>query len=175
MPNIVAISGSPLLTSRSSAVIELIISVLEEKGFSTISISVHDIPPEDLVFARFESEAVEKLKVLIEKADGVIIATPIYKASYTGILKSMLDLLPQDGLAGKVVLPIATGGTIAHLLAIDYALKPVLSALGARNVVGGVYIVDSQFQKSEDGQLRIGDEILQRLHKSIEEFTQTFL
>src|SRR5256885_12419558 len=41
----------------------------------------------------------------------VVVATPIYKASYSGVLKSFLDLLPQFGLAGKVVLPLATGGT----------------------------------------------------------------
>ncbi|MDQ0896682.1 NAD(P)H-dependent oxidoreductase [Paenibacillus sp. V4I7] len=62
------------------------------------------------------------------------------EASYTGVLKAFLDLLPQKGLECKVVLPLAVGGTISHLLAIDYALKPVLSALGARNILQGVYV-----------------------------------
>lgn len=50
----------------------------------------------------------------------MIIATPIYKAAYTGVLKVFLDLLPTNALAGKIILPIGTGATPAHLLALDY-------------------------------------------------------
>ena len=57
----------------------------------------------------------------------VIVATPIYKAAYSGLLKVFLDLLPAEALRGKTVLPLASGGSVAHLLALDYALKPVLS------------------------------------------------
>ncbi len=64
----------------------------------------------------------------------VVVATPIYKAAYTGGLKALFDILPQSALRGKTVLPLATGGSPAHLLAIDYALKPVLSALGASDL-----------------------------------------
>ena len=53
-------------------------------------------------------------------------------------------MLPQRPLDGKLVLPIATGGSPAHLLAIDYALGPLLSALGAHHTLQGVYIVESQ-------------------------------
>ena len=56
----------------------------------------------------------------------------------------MLDLLPERALEGKVVLPLATGGTVAHLLAVDYALKPVLSALKAQEILHGVFADDSQ-------------------------------
>lgn len=72
----------------------------------------------------------------------VVIASPVYKASYTGILKAFLDLLPQTGLKGKVTLPLFIGGTIAHLLSLDYTLKPLLSVLGSRNIVGGVFTID---------------------------------
>ena len=61
----------------------------------------------------------------------MVVSTPVYKAAYSGVLKVFLDLLPQFGLAGKVVLPLVTGGTASHVLAIDYALRPVLLALGA--------------------------------------------
>ena len=81
----------------------------------------------------------------VAEADGVIVATPIYKASYTGVIKALLDVLPQHGLRGKAVLPLATGGTLAHLLAVDYALRPVLAALGARHVVSGTFLLDSAF------------------------------
>ncbi|HEY9910193.1 MAG TPA: NAD(P)H-dependent oxidoreductase [Thermosynechococcaceae cyanobacterium] len=53
----------------------------------------------------------------------------------------------RKALLGKVILPIAMGGTIAHPLAIDYALKPVLSELGAWHLLGGVYAVDKQITR----------------------------
>lgn len=56
----------------------------------------------------------------------------------------MLDLLPERALAGKVVLPLATGGSVAHILAADYALKLVLSALKAEEILQGVFAFDSQ-------------------------------
>jgi len=79
----------------------------------------------------------------------VIVATPIYKAAYSGLLKAFLDLLPADALRGKTVLPLATGGSAAHLLALEYALKPVLSALGARDILDPVYATDAQLQARE--------------------------
>ncbi|MGA0423628.1 NAD(P)H-dependent oxidoreductase [Escherichia coli] len=68
----------------------------------------------------------------LQQADGLIVATPAPNAACSGALKTLLDLLPERALQGKVVLPLATGGTVAHLLAVDYALKPVLSALKAQ-------------------------------------------
>jgi FMN reductase len=124
-----------------------------------------------LVFGRYDSPNLEQPKALLEKADGVIIATPIYKAAYTGVLKAFLDLLPQKALLGKVILPIATGGTLAHLLAIDYALKPVLSELGARHLLGGVYAVDKQIQSLADG-TQLDEEIDQRLKHSLRDLVE---
>ena len=103
-------------------------------------------------------------------ASGVVIATPVYKAAYTGVLKTFLDLLPQFGFADKVVLPLATGGTIAHVLAIDYALRPVLHALNARHVVGGLFILDKLLERAEDGSLRIENETRKQLESVLSEF-----
>ena len=90
----------------------------------------------------------------VHAADVVVVATPIYKAAYSGLLKTFLDLLPQDALRGKTVLPLATGGSAAHLLALDYALKPVLAALGARDILDGVFATDAQLVRAEAGRLR---------------------
>ena len=79
----------------------------------------------------------------VANADGLVIATPVYKASFSGALKTVLDLLPERALAHKVVLPMATGGSIAHMLAVDYALKPVLSALKAQELLHGIFAEDS--------------------------------
>ncbi|MFY2980449.1 NAD(P)H-dependent oxidoreductase, partial [Klebsiella pneumoniae] len=85
-------------------------------------------------YARFDNPALHTLNEQLAGADGLIIATPVYKASFSGALKTLLDLLPERALEGKIVLPLATGGTIAHMLAVDYALKPVLNALKAQEI-----------------------------------------
>jgi FMN reductase len=138
-------------------------------GFEVDIVSARDVPPEDLVFGRYDSPALEPIKALLAAADGVIISTPIYKASYTGLLKSFLDLMPQKALFGKVVLPLATAGTISHLLAIEYSLKPVLAELGARHINSTVYVVDKQIQRQEDGSFVLDEEIEQRLNESVQE------
>lgn len=168
---IVAIAGSPSAPSRTSAVVKYAESILESEGWHVDLLSVRDLPAEDLVFANFDSPALNKAKALVEQASGVIISTPIYKASYTGVLKAFLDLLPSGAFSGKVVLPIATGGTLGHLLAIDYALKPVIATLGARYVLGGVYLLDTQIQVNE-GSVQLEDEIEQRLKASLHDFAQ---
>lgn len=170
MTNILAISGSPSHPSRTYGLVQYAADLLQPEGFHVDILSVRDFPHEDLVFGRYDSPALDPVKAQLEKANGVIIATPIYKASFTGVLKAFLDLLPEKGLRGKAVLPIATGGTIAHLLAIDYALKPVLAELGARHVLGGVYAVDKQLQKQDDGSVIPDAEIDLRLKHSLSDF-----
>lgn len=172
MTNILAIAGSPSHPSRTYSLVEYTTNLLQQQGYNINIISVRDLPAEDLVFGRYDSPNLEQPKALLEKANGVIIATPIYKAAYTGLLKSFLDLLPQKALLDKIVLPIATGGTIAHLLAIDYALKPLLTELGARHILGGVYAVDKQIQRQQDGSIQLDEEIEQRLQHSLNDFVK---
>lgn len=172
MANILAIAGSPSHPSRTYSLVEYTTNLLQQQGYNIDIISVRDFPAEDLVFGRYDSPNLEQPKALLEKASGVIIATPIYKAAYTGLLKSFLDLLPQKALLDKIVFPIATGGTIAHLLAIDYALKPVLTELGARHILGGVYAVDKQIERQQDGSIQLDEEIEQRLQHSLNDFVK---
>jgi FMN reductase len=172
MPRILTISGSPTHPSRTHGLAEYANTLLQQEGFHTDTVVVRDFSPEALIYGQYNSPALEPINALLSQADGIIIATPIYKASYTGLLKSFLDLLPQRAFAGKVVLPIATGGTIAHLLAIDYALKPVLFELKARHVLGGVYAVDKQLQRQADQSLQVDEEIDQRLKHSLHDFVE---
>jgi len=168
MTNILLINGSPSAPSRSQGILEYTIALLNEQGVKTDLISVRDLPAEDLVFGKYNSPNLEPVKALLAEADAVIISTPIYKASYTGLLKTFLDLLPQKALSNKVILPIATGGTIAHLLAIDFTLKPVLAELGAQHILGVVYVVDKQVTWSENQTVILEEEIDQRLKHSLE-------
>ncbi|BAZ10763.1 NADPH-dependent FMN reductase [Calothrix sp. NIES-4071] len=172
MLNIVAIAGTPSHPSRAYGILEYSQKVLQIEGIYTHILSVRDFPAEDLVLGRYNSPSLENAVEIMKKADGVIICTPIYKAAYTGVLKAFLDLLPQDILQNKVVLPIGVGGTIAHLLTINYALKPVLCALGAQHTLSGVYALDKQIQWQTDGSVLLDEEIDERLKKSLHELVK---
>jgi len=94
----------------------------------------------------------------------------VYKAAYSGLLKTFLDVLPQFGLRNKVVLPLATGGSIAHVLAIDYALRPVLSSLDPLHVVNGLFILDKQITVLESGDVQLDADVDQKLDSAIAQF-----
>lgn len=172
MARILILSGSPSKTSRLNGIIQYVQKVLEGKGAQVEWINVSNLPAEDLISARFDSPAIQQANESVEKADAVIVASPVYKASYTGVLKTYLDLLPQKGLAQKVILPLFIGGSIAHLLSIDYALKPVLSVLGTRTILAGVYVVDSLVKWNEHGQVELEAEVKQRLDDSLQELLE---
>jgi FMN reductase len=175
MPKAIVISGSPNPVSRLNGILSYAEEKLASLGWDVIDLHVASLPAEDLIKARFDSPAIAEASRLVAEADAVIIASPVYKASYTGVLKTFLDLLPQKGLSGKIVLPLFIGGTIAHLLAIDFALKPLLSALYAKHVEGGVYAVDSQILKTDDGSFIIEEELAQRLNAAIASLVETTL
>jgi FMN reductase len=169
MPLIVTISGSPSPASRTLLLAELVGAKLRGSGVAVESINVRDLPAEDLLGGRADGEAIRRAVGLVERAEGVVVATPIYKAAYAGALKTFLDLLPQFALAGKAVLPLATGGTLAHVLALDYALRPVLASLGARHVVNGLFVLDKQLERTADGGLDVDPQTSARLDPLVKE------
>ncbi|MEG1054165.1 MAG: NAD(P)H-dependent oxidoreductase, partial [Janthinobacterium sp.] len=115
--SILLLGGSPQLPSSSSRLLLHIGEQLALHGHSYASLHVRDLPARALLLADYDDAAIARAVRAVADADAIVIATPIYKASYTGLLKAFLDLLPQDGLAGKLVLPLATGGGHAHTLA----------------------------------------------------------
>jgi FMN reductase len=72
-------------------------------------------------------------------ADGLIVVTPVFSASYSGLFKSFFDVLDKDALTGKPVLIAATGGTARHSLVLEHALRPLFAHLRAVVVPTGVY------------------------------------
>lgn len=169
MLRMVTISGSPSPSSRTTALVEHLKRLPAVRKWRVESIEVRDLPPEDLIYARFDSPSVQRTVRLLELAEGVIIATPVYKASYTGVLKAYLDLLPKDILSEKVVLPLAVGGTRAHQLVLDYALKPVFYALGAEHVLSGIFIEDRWIQEHQDN-IHLEGNVQERIEESLERF-----
>ena len=167
---VVTLGGSPSQRSRSGVLLDKTRQWLQQKGVEVVSYQIRDFPAEDLLHARFDSPKVIDLLQQVANADGLVIATPVYKASFSGALKAVLDLLPERALAHKVVLPMATGGSIAHMLAVDYALKPVLSALKAQELLHGIFAEDSQIAYGEGSvQAQLVPVLEQRLHEALEQ------
>jgi len=163
---IASISGSPQHSSRSSWLLQHAIKRLAPQ-VQHHAIAVRELPARALINADATDPAIVRAQRRLSEADAVLIGTPIYKAAYSGLLKTFLDLLPPQALRGKSVLPLGTGGSLGHLLALDYALKPVLSALGARHIVDAVYAIDAQLARRDDGGFTPDDDLLARLDASL--------
>ena len=170
MSLIVTITGSPSAGSRTARITDNVAAHLRARGFEVEGINVRDLPPADLLYANGESKPLAHAIGLVERAHGVVISSPVYKASYTGILKAFLDLLPQFGLGGKIVLPLMTGGTTAHVLALDYALRPVLLALGALHVVTGLFLLDKSILSQPGGGVELDADLQKRLDTVLSDF-----
>jgi len=168
---VVTLAGSPSQRSRSAVLLDVARRWLHERGVEVRSYQVRDFAAEDLLHARFDSPQVLELLEQVARADGLVIATPVYKASIAGALKVLLDLLPERALSHKVVLPLATGGSSAHMLAVDYALKPVLAALKAQEMLHGVFAEDSQIAyATADASAQLEPALERRLLESLEQF-----
>ncbi|GGZ15290.1 FMN reductase [Streptomyces poonensis] len=75
----------------------------------------------------------------VRAADGLIVVTPVFSASYSGLFKSFFDVLDKDALIGKPVLLAATGGSARHSLVLEHALRPLFAYLRATTVPTAVY------------------------------------
>ena len=80
-----------------------------------------------------------ELREQVAAADGLIVVTPVFNGSYSGLFKMFFDVIEHGGLDGRPVLLAATGGTARHSLALEHALRPLFSYLGADTVRTAVY------------------------------------
>ena len=165
--SVLLIAGSPSEHSRTAALLSAAGQRLEFRGAKVHILRVRDLPPQALLLADFAHPVINHAIDLVAAADIVVVATPVYKAAYSGVLKVFLDVLPQNALKGKTVLPLATGGSPHHMLALDYALRPVLQSLGAKHILPSIYATDSQVVISPEGGYRVDQDISDRLDDAV--------
>ncbi|WP_326807325.1 NADPH-dependent FMN reductase [Streptomyces sp. NBC_01186] len=143
MAHVLTLTGSPTPVGRTERLLRHAGGRLERNGAHRVRhLSLRELPPAALLGADRSDPAIAEAVAALAAADAVVIGSPVYKAAYSGLLKVFLDLLPQTALAGKHVLPLLTGGSPAHVLALDYALRPVLTALGSDSVLRGWFVLD---------------------------------
>jgi len=157
---IVLLAGSPSTPSRSTAVLRTARDLAGVER-STL-LELRELSADSLLFGR-ATDALARAHALVAEARAIVLATPVYKAAYSGLLKTFLDYLPDGALRGKSAYPIATGGSNAHLLSVDYALKPVLSVLGAGRILEGLYLTNEAIELRDDGTAALGAEHHERL------------
>jgi FMN reductase len=171
MATVLSVSGSPSASSRTNRLLRHLDQRLLAQGHEVIPLDVRTVPADALLGADLRHPAITEATELFAQADGVVVGTPVYKASYSGVLKALLDLLPQYALIGKTVLPLATGGSTAHVLAIDYALRPVLSSMGAGHIVQGWFTLDKDITVHEDGSLTVAPAAGEALAQVVDQFS----
>jgi FMN reductase len=131
MSSIVVLVGNPQPESRTRLVAEEIAAQLAADSLVTHLQPTIDLSSvADRLFAIPDTE-VDALLECVASADVLIVASPTYKATYTGLLKAFLDRYPQDGLAGVTAVPVLTIGRPQHALAVEHGLRPLLVELGA--------------------------------------------
>lgn len=116
-------------------------------------------------FGGLEPQARRHVEALLA-ADALILASPVFKGSYTGLFKHLFDLLDPSALAGKPVLLAATGGGEKHALVVEHQLRPLLGFFEAQVLATGLYAADRDFTA---GHLA-SDAALARLYRAIEQF-----
>lgn len=171
MATVVSVSASPSATSRTAHMLRTLDAALTADGHTVTALDVRDLPPAALLSGDLGHPAIARAVELFAAADGAVIGTPVYKAAYSGLLKCLFDLLPQYALAGKTVLPLATGGSTAHVLAIDYALRPVLSAMGAAHIVQGWFVLDRHIAVGDDGTVTLDPAAAGPLRQVVQQFS----
>jgi len=145
---VVAVSGSYSDPSRTTALVEAI-----AEAFATVIptethvISLHELGPHlggALSRQSLPDSARAELD-RIESADLLIVATPVYRASFTGLFKYLFDFIDQYALVDTPVLLAATGGSDRHALIIEHQLRPLFAFFQSMVLPLGVYAQDSDF------------------------------
>ena len=161
---LLGVSGSP--SSPSKTLLALQTALDRAATRPQVSVRMLDLRELDMVFsdgrdpAAYEGDTRAAIDRVLA-ADALIVGTPMYRGGYTGRLKNLFDVLPNDALEGKPVGLVATGGTDHHYLAIEHELKPLVGFFRAWAVPGAVYANNTHFSAGE----LVDDGVRDRLHE----------
>ncbi|MDX6741897.1 NAD(P)H-dependent oxidoreductase [Actinocorallia sp. A-T 12471] len=143
---ITVLVGNPKAKSRTRAVAESVADAVADAVGAVAEVTERDVVElADYAGRLFDwaDADVSALNEHVAGSDFLIVASPTYKATYTGLLKAFLDRYPTDGLAGTVAVPVMTGGSPHHSLAPDTGLRPLLVELAASVPTRSLYAVVS--------------------------------
>lgn len=153
MSRIVVISGGLGTPSSTRVLGDAVVSRLREnlleRGESA-EVTVAELrelahPIVDAMLTGFPTGELAAVVDAVARADALVVVSPTFSASMSGLVKSFFDILEPGTLAGKPVLMAATGGTERHSLMLEFAMRPLFSYLGALPVRTAVFAATSDF------------------------------
>jgi FMN reductase len=147
MTSIVVVSGNPRAGSRTSTLAIAVGSALAAR-LDTTEPSVIEVGSLGTGLLTPGDEATAVAVAQLKHADVLVVATPTYKGSYTGVLKVLLDQLPANALAGKRAVPVVTAGVAPQAAAALALLRQLLTELGADVPDAGVPVVEADLPES---------------------------
>ena len=163
---IVGVSGSLREPSKTTALVrELVDEVAAREHAETRLIEVATLGPLFAGALRREDlqPEVEDALRAIETADLLIVASPVYRASFTGLFKHLFDFVGQYALVGTPVLLAATGGGERHALILEHQMRPLFGFFQALTLPVGVYASDTDF----DGYELSSDAVKRRIDQAV--------
>ena len=144
---IVAFSGNTHRPSRTRTLVEAVAAELSR--LRPIDLKLYDLVDAGTGIAVASRSALPlpaaRIVEAIEKADALIVGSPVYKGAYTGLFKHLFDLVDPTALAGKPVAIVATGGGARHALVVEHAFRPLFGFFGALQIPTAVYASDTDF------------------------------
>ena len=149
---VVGVSGSLHEPSRTTGLVRAILDEVAERTAADVTlIEVTALGPGFAGALRRDQVApeVEAALELIESADLLVVGTPVYRASFTGLFKHLFDFVGQYELVGTPVLLTATGGGERHALIIEHQLRPLFAFFQALTLPIGVYASDTDFTSAK--------------------------
>lgn len=139
---IAVVVGNPKPSSRTLRVAESVADVIEKLlPGEPAERQVIDLADHASKLFEWPEPTLSALNDAVAAADVLIVASPTYKATYTGLLKAFLDRYPSNGLNGVVAIPVMTGAAADHAMATEVNLRPLLVELGATVPSRGLYMV----------------------------------
>jgi FMN reductase len=157
--NLVALNGSPSSTSRTAALATLAVEL--NGGGSVVHLGDLDA---SALLARGPAADVDAALEQVRRAGALVVVTPVYRKTYSGILKGFFDLFEPSALVGIPAVLAATAGHGAESLCIDHGLRPLVASLDGWSVPTAVYATHADF---EDG--KPVDAIRERLARGLAE------
>lgn len=165
---IVGISGSLSENSKTSRLISNIVSRISTKArIESEVIDIIDLTP-DIALARRRDGLpphLDQALTAVEQADLLVVGSPVYKGSYSGLFKLFFDLVDLKALVRKPVAITATGGGDRHALVVEHQLRPLFGFFNASTLPTSFYVSDRDLI---DGELR-DPVLIQRLDALVEE------
>lgn len=159
---VVLVSGSLKAPSRTRTLADAIVrSISKRRSAAVVTIDLAETGAQiaPLISRDGIPQSVEELFLAVETADLLVVGSPIYKASYTGLFKHFFDLIPPTALSGLPVILSATGGSDRHALALDHQFRPLFSFFNAAPVPTTIYATDRDLDYTELKNEQISDRI----------------